>query len=284
MSQKFLPFLALLAVLTSCNKSESLVPVTVHLSGFTIDQEDFPSTKTTEAPADYEAINALTLAFYKGSTEVEKITQLRAGASSFGTFSLSLPCDSYTLVAVAHTTKEESPFVLTSPTEAAYTGAHAYDTFVCTQPVSISTTSAVNIEATLDRIVSQLKVVSSDGKTADVTNVRMTLSAGGRSFNPTTGLATSDTGFSNTVGNSATVGSHSTSSTVFFLSSDEQTMDVTIETLDAQGHTLSTTTVNNVTFKRNRVTKLTGPMYTNSSVGSSFLLNTDWLTETTVNF
>lgn len=105
----------------------------------------------------------------------------------------------------------------------------------------------------------------------------MTLSGGGKSFNPTTGLATSNTGIVNTVGNSASVGNHSTSSTVFFLASDEQTMDVTIETLDAQGNTLSSKTVSSVPFKRNRVTLLTGAMYTNSGISSSFQLNTDWL-------
>lgn len=112
----------------------------------------------------------------------------------------------------------------------------------------------------------------------------MTLSAGGKSFNPSTGLATSDAGLVNTVGNSTAVGNHSTSSTFFFLSSDEETLDVTIETLDALGNTVCTQTVSDVPFKRNRVTKLSGPLYTNTGVTGSFQLSTEWLSETTVNF
>ncbi|MBO4466894.1 MAG: hypothetical protein J5745_02160, partial [Bacteroidales bacterium] len=104
-------------------------------------------------------------------------------------------------------------------------------------------------------------------------------SAGGRAFNPTTGYATGNTGVSHTVGNPAAVGATSTSSTGFFLASDEQTMDVTIETLDVDGNTLFSKTVQNVPFKRNRITKLSGAMYTNSSTGGSFQLTTDWETE-----
>jgi len=104
----------------------------------------------------------------------------------------------------------------------------------------------------------------------------MTMSAGGKSFSPTTGLATVNTGFSNTVGISAAAGSTSSSISYLFLTTDEQTMDVTIETLDADGNTLFSKTVNNVPFKRNRVTKLTGTMYTNSSVSGAFQIETAW--------
>ena len=94
------------------------------------------------------------------------------------------------LVAIAFNSKNEYPFVLTSPTVAAYTGEHAYETFTHTQSVNITDTDAVDISATL---------------------------------------------FSKTV--------------------------------------------QNVPFKRNRITKLSGAMYTNSSTGGSFQLSTDWETE-----
>ena len=267
---------------TDKHVNNQAVPVRVHVTGFSVNQEDFPSTKGTGV-ADYSGVNAITLAFYKGDgTEVEKITQLKADGTTyttFGDFACSLPMGTYTMVVVAYTTKDESPFVLTSPTAAAFTGLHAYETFVNTQEVVISNTAAVDISATLDRVIAQLKVVSTDGKTADVTNVRMTFSAGGKSFNPSTGLATVNTGFVNTVGNSASVGAPSTSSTMLFLATDEQNINVTIETLDADGNTLFSKTIENVSFKRNRVTKLTGKMYTNDALSGSFQVNTDWLTD-----
>ena len=56
-------------------------------------------------------------------------------------------------------------------------------------------------------------------------------------------------------------------------------MDVTIETLDAEGNTIYSTVVSNVPFKRNRVTKLTGALYGASATAGSFQVNTAWLDE-----
>lgn len=283
---------AALVLLASCsikdNRLNCLVPVNVHLNGFSISQEDLPATKADPVtPGSNSAVNAITLAFYDAEgVERYKVTQLKSDASTyttFGDFSLSLRMDSYTMVAIAYTTKEESPFELTSPTSAAYTGAHAYETFVYTQTVDIDDTAPVDLSATLDRVVSMLTVISSDTKTANATNVRMTLSAGGKSFNPTTGLATVNTGLTNTVGISAAVGASSTSSTCLFLASDEQIMDVTIEVLDVDGNTLFSKLVQDVPFKRNRRTRLIGSIYS-SNADASFLLNTEWLTAEEMDF
>lgn len=267
-------------------EQSQLVPVRVHVEGFSLSQEEFSGaqTRAAEDVADYSGINAVMLAFYKGDgTEVYKSTQAK-GDADFGEFSLSLPMGSYTMVAVAYYNSDASPLVLTSPTEAAFTGTRPYETFATTQAVNITNTSAVDISATLNRIITQLKVVSSDGKTADVSNVRMTFSAGGKDFNPTTGFAITNTGFANTVGISASVGSTSTSLSFLFLATDEQNINVTIETLDADGAVLFSKTVNNVPFQRNRVTKLTGAMYTNEALSGTFQVETAWLDEYSANF
>ena len=270
------------------NEEIDMANVSVHVNDFAVSQEGFAVTRTDPKDvATYADVNAVTLAFYSGSTEVEKITQFKNDATTyttFGEFECSLPMGSYTMVVVAYRVSDSSPFTLTSPTVASYTGAHAFDTFVATQSLNIYSTAAVDISATLSRVVSMLKVISTDGKAAGVTNVRMTFSAGGRSFNPTTGLATVNSGFDNTVGNSVAVGNTSESITYLFLATDEQEMDVTIETLDADSNILFTKTVEDVPFKRNRKTILTGPMYTNSGVGGSFTVSTDWLSDTNVNF
>ena len=265
---------------------QPLAPVTVHVDGFSVSHEEFSGTRTRAAQdvADYDGVSSITLAFYASNgTEAYKSTQSKNDAD-FGEFECSLPMGTYTMVAVAYTTKEGSPFTLTNATTAAYTGLHAYETFAATQTVTISNTSAVDISATLNRIVSMLTVKSTDGKTADVSNVRMSFSAGGKDFNPTTGLAITTTGLINTVGNSASVGATSTSSTMLFLNTDEQDIDVTIETLDADGNTLFSKTIEDVPFKRNRVTKLTGAMYTNTGLAGTFQVETAWLDEHNANF
>lgn len=267
--------------------NDALVPVKVHVSGFSVSQEELPTTRAAQDVAEYNGVKAVTLAFYSGSTEVLKTTQQRDDASTyttFGEFDCSLPMGSYTMVVIARGQGDGDVFTLSSPTEAAYTGDHSRETFATTQAVNITSTDAVDISATLSRVIAKLQVLSSDGRTANATNVRMTFAAGGKSFNPTTGLATSNTGFANTVPISAAVGSTSNSISYLFLTTDEQNVDVTIETLDGEGNTLFTKTIENVPFKRNRVTKLTGAMYTNDAVSGGFQLNSDWLTNENVAF
>lgn len=281
----FFVMAALLLAATSCsNESEVtvsnaqtekvVVPVRVHVGGLRA------QTRAVQDVADYQDVTVLTLAFYSGDTEVLKKTQTReslAKSETFGDFALSLPMGNYTMVVLAYGKGTDEELVLTSPTEARFTGEHTRETFTATQEVNITNTSAVNISATLNRIVAYLQVFSNDGRAANVTNIRMTFSAGGMTFNPTTGLAISNKGFSHTVSIKKEVGQATASGTYLFLASDEQTIDVTIETLDADGNILFTKTVRNVSFKRNRITKLTGSMYTNSAITTAFQMETAWL-------
>ena len=188
------------------------------------------------------------------------------------------------MVALGYVLYDDDALTLTSPTEAEYTGGCVRETFSVTQAVNVTSTETLNLSATLNRIITCLQVVSTDGKTANVNKVRMTFSAGGKAFNPTTGLATDDTGSESVVGVSAAVGTTSTSTGFVFLSSDEQTMDVTFETLDADGNTILSQTVTDVPFKRNRRTKLTGALYSASASAGSFQVNTTWLDDHNVNF
>ena len=257
-------------------------PVTVRVDGFSISQEEFSgASRMTRATAvgDYSNVKVLTLAFYASNgTEVYKSTQSKNEAN-FGEFSLSLPIGSYTMVVLGYVLYDEDELTLTSPTQAEYTNGCPRETFAVTQEVNVTNTTAKEFTATLNRIVTCLQVISTDGRTANINKVRMTFSAGGKQFSPTSGLATVNTGSVSTVGVSAAEGASSTSIGYVFLTTDEQTMDVTIETLDAEGNTIYSKTVENVPFKRNRKTKLTGAIYAADATASGFQVNTDWLDE-----
>ena len=275
-------------MVNNAQMEETTAPVRVHVSNFAVEMGGFPvATRATQDVGDYNNVKAITLAFYKGETEVYKYEQVKDAleqGETFGEFSTTLPLGSYTMVVIARGHKDGDVFTLTSPTVAAYTGP-SRETFAYTQAVNITNGDAVELSATLNRIIAVLAVNSTDGRTAYATNVRMTFSAGGKNFNPTTGLATVNTGFAITAPISANVGSVTNSGTYVFLATDEQTMDVTIETLDGEGNTIFSKTIQDVPFKRNRRTVLTGAMYTNDAVSaSSFKLETGWLTDYNDNF
>lgn len=259
----------------------------VNVNDFAISQEDM--SKSSENVADYNGVKAITLAFYTSDgTGQYKTTQMRADASTyttFGHFDLSLPMGSYTMVVIGHGLNPGEPAItLTSPTSATFGDNPARETFAATQAVNIANANDdVDISATLSRVISKLKITSTDGRTDNAVNVRTTLSAGGKAFNPTTGLATSNTGFVNTLPIQSDVGHSTNSITYLFLATDEQTVNVTIDVLDANGNSISHKEVNNVSFQRNRMTVLTGSLYSSGSNGS-FQVETDLLDDFNMDF
>lgn len=290
MKKDLLLFIATLSfiMLSSCSQDaqeekdeNTMVPVTVQVNGFVISQDDIPSNRAT-AVSDYNNVKFLTLAFYKVSdgSQAYKYTQSRSDNTSyttFGEFALSLPFGSYTMVVIANAGNDAVS--LTNATLASYGENNVKDTFVATQVVNITSGSSVNLTATLDRIVAALSVQSTDNRPADVTQMRFTYSKGGKSFDPTTGRATSDAGFVTTMTYSGAAGSTTKTGGYLFLAEDEETVNVTIETLNADDDVLFSKTINNVPLKRNRITTLTGAVYTNSGItAGSFKVNDSWLT------
>ena len=285
---------ALALVVSGCSsESESELnnstqaSVTVRVDGFSISQEDLPTTRAT-AVGSYPGVQSLTLAFYASNgTEVYKVTHTKGSmpeGDTFGEFSTSLSIGSYTMVVLGYVLYDDDELTLTSPTQAEWTNGCPRETFAATQAVNVTSTTALNLTATLDRIVACLQVISTDGRMANVNKVRMTFSAGGKAFSPTTGLATANTGSVSMVGVSATVGTSSTSIGYVFLATDEQTMDITIQTLDSDGNPIYSTVVNNVPFQRNRRTRLTGAIYGASTGAGSFQVNTSWLEDDPIAF
>ena len=285
MNRKFVIFFAVMSsILTSCNSEQSeqtapvLAPVTVRVNDFSITEDDFPGTRSATAVANYAGVKILTLAIYSGGTEVYKSTQLREDQSTyttFGEFSCSLPMGSYSMLVLGY--GGTSPLTLTSATSATYDGLRIRDTFSATKAVSVTNTDAIELSATLNRIVAGLAVVSTDNRPATVTQIRTTVSAGSNAFNPSTGIATANAGLVNTV---AVSGSGPVNPiTYLFLTADEQTVSVTVDALNANNEIITTHTINNVPLKRNRRTRLTGALFSAPAASNSFTVNGDWLTD-----
>ena len=132
-----------------------------------------------------------------------------------------------------------------------------------------------------------LKIISTDGRPASIKKIRTTFEKGGKSFNPTTGWATTDTGFSQTNNPSTATGATIEINVVPFVAcadDAEEKMTITIEALDNDDNVLGTKVVNNVPFKRNRQTILRGNVFTAEPTTSSFKIETAWLSDYTMDF
>ena len=284
--------LALAAIIAaSCSvKDDRLactVPVSIHVNAFSVTQEGASRTKAPQDPAAYGNVKAMDLAFFgPDGTKMFAATQLKDDSSTydtFGEFSCRLPVGAYTMVVIARYVGNGDVFTLTSPTEASFSDKPR-ETFVTTQEVSVTEDAPLDLDVTLNRIVSYLNVISTDGRPAEATKMRVSFSKGGKDFNPSTGLALSDAGFSQVFNPSAAVGTTINVSACPFLITDEETMTVTLSALDASDNVLITKTVPNVPFKRNRTTILTGAVYTPGVSTAGFQLETEWLDSETVNF
>lgn len=270
------------------NAEKVLAPVTVRVNGFSVTQEEMASGGTTRAAqtaASYTDVRAIDLAFYSGGTEVYKHTQLRGDNTTyttFGEFSCNLPIGTYTMVAIARGYFDGDVLTMTSPTAAGYTSERPRETFCASQSVTV-TAAGADASVTMNRIITQLNIISTDQISSGVAKIRTTYGGGSKSFDPTSGLATDDNGFSLT-NNPAVQDGHLGICNFAFLATDEETMTITIEALDADNHVLFTKSVPGVPLKRNRQTTLTGAIFTASASSAAFQVETAWIEGNTVNF
>lgn len=270
------------------NAEKVLAPVTVRVNGFSVTQEEMASGGTTRAAqtaASYTDVGAIDLAFYSGGTEVYKHTQLRKDNTTyttFGEFSCNLPIGTYTMVAIARGYFDGDVLTMTSPTAAGYTSERPRETFCASQSVTV-TAAGADASVTMNRIITQLNIISTDQISSGVAKIRTTYGGGSKSFDPTSGLATDDNGFSLT-NNPAVQDGHLGICNFAFLATDEETMTITIEALDADNHVLFTKSVPGVPLKRNRQTTLTGAIFTASASSAAFQVETAWIEGNTVNF
>lgn len=282
---KKLLFAALVALMAaSCSKTSTpTAPVTVNVENFRITIDTFSDTKSAVDPASYTYVSALDLAFYNGDTQVFKATQIKGDNTytTFGQFSCSLPIGTYTLVAIGRANFEGDEFSLTSPTSASYSSERPRETFCYTQTVTITNTSPLNLSITLNRIVSGFRISSTDNRPEEITKIRTTYHKGSKSFSPTTGLGLNDNGFSQINNPSTAVDAPIGVTSYVFLTSDEETMDVTIEALNDNNVVLYSKTLQNVSFKRNRMTKGLGTVFSTTS-SAGFQLETDWLEDNNI--
>jgi hypothetical protein len=172
-------------------------------------------------------------------------------------------------------------FTLNSAVEAVY-GGSTRETFAGTKAVVINSTSAQNQNISLNRVCAKLTIATNDVRPTSIAKIRTTYGQGSKTFSPTTGFATDNNGFV-IINTPSIVGEPIAISSYVFLTENTQTMDITIETLDANDQVVFSTVVHDVPFKRNRVTKLQGSLFS-SSVASAIQVETAWENEEVVNF
>ena len=186
----------------------------------------------------------------------------------------------YTFVAVAHKAKNlDSPVAtVTSADEALLTENYVPKlVFAKTMDVTVAGNTTQNVTMEFGkRITTSFNLKVTDAYPDEVTKVRLTANsskpkaASPFAFSPATGFAPNTISRAENDLSSFTgkgIGLH------FFLTKDEQQMDIVIDMLNDNDEVLYTRTLSNLTFYRHKETRATGTFFTNSTT-TTFNFNT----------
>ena len=229
-------------------------------------------------------INAVTVVFFdaQGDKAYEE-TQLRAdftgdSAVNFGKFVGLLGTGEYTMMVFGY--GDSQPMTITSPTLATFANSPKI-VYSAQRAVAVTQSGRLELTAELKRIVAQFQIRAEETSIPNgIKCLRYTFSKSGVALNPTTSLATTDTGF---IAFSSDLQPHwgetidpLNFATYFLLFSDEETMDVLVEALDVSETVVVSHNFRNVPFKRNRLTFIRGSLF-HGDIGTGFTVDTQWL-------
>ena len=261
------------------SENEKMVEVMFDVSG------DFDLSTTPIATraldADGKSMTDVWVLDYVGSELKQQVHQTATDAA-FGSPTLSLSVGAHTLYFVA---SRGTGAVLDTDSRT-LSFAKVNDTFWATKALSVSATTTSTQAVGLDRIATKLRITFSDAIPTGAATFNVTPSQWYYGFNYTTGEPTTATASQTNTVNipSSYIGLVSQSVGMFgFSGSDDFTTDVAIDCQDADSHVLGAATVPSVSMKRNRISALTGSLFSKTST-IGFSLNTDWLDDYEMTF
>ena len=260
------------------SENEKMVNVTFDVSG------DFSLTTTPIATraldADGKSMTDVWVLDYVG-TELKQQVHQAATDADFGSPTLSLSVGAHTLYFVA--SRGTEPTLDTNARTLSFSKVN--DTFWAAKALNVSGTTGTQAVA-LDRIATKLRITFSDAIPAGAATFNITPAQWHYGFNYTTGEPTAATASQPITVNipPSCIGLTGQSVSLFgFSGSDDFTTDVVIDCQDADSHVLGAATVPSVQIKRNRISTLTGSLFSKTST-IGFSLNTEWLDDYEMTF
>lgn len=240
------------------------------------------ATTRAATPAS-EACTRLNFAIYdEDGSRVKQVNQTSA-AADFGKASFQLEPGDYTLVVVGHSSNGNP--TMTNLNKIQFTNAQGYtETFLCCATVTIAE-DPVEVQVSLDRIVSMCRFVLTDDIPSDVKKLQFYYTGGSGAFNALTGLGSVNS--KQTVTFDVSSGTQKQFDLYTFLHEVESDISLTVTALDASGVEILQRSFD-VPMEQNHITWLTGAFFNGSGSSSITItgvtVNTDWAGETHLTF
>ena len=261
----------------------------LRVSVFEIEKTPFASltrgannTSTRASEAASAVVTRLNFAIYDMSGLRLKQVNQQSSAADFGKASFQLPEGDYMVVVVGHSSNGNP--TMTNPYKIQFTNTQGFtDTFLYYDEVTIGE-EGVDLQVSLDRIVSLCRFVVTDDFPADVKKMRFYYTGGSGAFDATTGLGS--------VASKQTVTVDVTSGQkqfdlYTFLHEASDNIALKVTALDASGNVLYEREFD-VPMQQNHITWLSGAFFNGSGSSSTSItgvtINTDWAGETYLTF
>lgn len=261
-------FAAMLLILASCqngSNNEGIVTYKFNIIG------DFNTRG--ELVADGSAMTDIWVLDYMNNTFVQQIHQSSSDAD-FGSPVITLRYGDHHLYFVASRGKNPSIDI----NAGMLTFSSASDTFWKDYELSVESGNAGNVSVVLNRIVSKLRIVVGDAVPEGAASFNITPHTWYRGFNYMTGSPTSALTDNTSVISipSSVIGTTDVTVSLFsFSPSTEWTTNIVIAGKNSSGEVIGSATASNVPFVRNRITSLSGNLFSQVNT-SGITLNTEW--------
>ena len=254
------------------NQNKNNVRMTFAINGdFTLTSHDFTRSLT----ADGKDMTDVWVLDYVDGTLVQQLHQSDNTAADFGTPTLNLSIGTHHIYFIA---SRGAGAVLNTTTHV-LTFTSVRDTFWKDYEITISGgTSSGNRSATLDRIVTKLKLTFTDALPEGAATFNVTPSSWYYGIDYTTGEPSEATANGTITVNipSSEIGVVNEAVSIFgFSSATEWTTDVAVDCKTSDGSILGSATIAAAPFVHNRVSEYTGPLFT-AGGGMTLSLNTEW--------
>lgn len=276
-----------LVALFSCSSDEDattateLEPTTVNVTFTGLDISITPDQKANSplrASATQSGVTRIAFKVFDATGKEVYSEDKNVGSDNdFDHVVCPLHVGKYTFVAVAHKAKPlDSPVAtVTSADEALLTESYVPKlVFAKTMDVTVAGNTTQNVTMEFGkRITTSFNLKVTDAYPDEVTKVRLTANSSKPkattpfAFSPATGFAPSDLSYTNTIIRAENLSSFTGKDIGlnFFLTSDEQKMDIVINMLNDADEVLYTRTLSNLTFHRHSTTRATGTFFTAST-------------------
>lgn len=275
--KKIMILLASIFLLACTSNDDEIADVDVSKTVAFALQGDFsfsitPFTRSLEA--DGYAMSDVWVLDYVDGVLKQQVHQTSSDAN-FGSPSISLGYGSHHLYFV--TSRGASPVLDTDASTLSF--SRVSDTFWKDYELTVTSSTSSTISVELDRIVTKLRITITDAVPDDAATFNITPHTWYYGFNYMTGAPIAETTDATSTINipSSSLGQQNVMMSMFSFSpaSDWQT-NVSLNSKTSASVVIGNASVANVPFARNRITNVTGDLYSRVSM-AGMTLNTDWL-------